>query len=80
MLASNVVCCFELSNLNKYFVVAVVVVVVAVVAVDNHNKTHSRIDINLKGFLKKHTCSLLFAKLYILIIIINTKLTSYTSH
>ena len=50
MLASNVVCCFELSNLNKYFVVAVVVVVVAVVAVDNHNKTHSRIDINLKGF------------------------------
>ena len=33
-----------------------------------------------KVFLKKHTCGLLFAKLYILIIIINTKLTSYTSH
>ena len=39
MLVSNAVCCFELSNLNKYFVVALV-------AVDNHNKTHSRIDIN----------------------------------
>ena len=47
MLATNVVCCFELSTINKYFVVAViVVVVVAVVAVDNHKKTHSRIDIN----------------------------------
>ena len=35
-----------------------------------------------KVFKKKHTCGLLFCKtwLHILIIIINTKLTSYTSH